>query len=161
MPKEERMHINWQQSIITEAAPHTLKPIELNPYWHFYYTQQEGSSKGYIWWSMRFNHPDSFMYAWMLAVGVFCNRELAAAFSERQKWSTEAMIHDSDKPSPFFERWEFADQTGAERIYSKPITQLEFLITTPTRLDKPGNFYTLPLCALAINEEFYVSAKSC
>ena len=39
----------------------------------------------------------------------------------------------------------FVDQVGAERVHSKPVTQLECLITVPTRLDKPGIFYVLHL----------------
>ena len=48
-----------------------------------------------------------------------------------------------------------------EAVCSKPVFQLEIVITVPTRLDKPSIFYMLPLCALMITEKFYVPAKSC
>ena len=48
-----------------------------------------------------------------------------------------------------------------EAVCSKPVTQLEIVITVPTRLDKPSIFYTLPLYASMITEKLSVPAKSC
>ena len=48
-----------------------------------------------------------------------------------------------------------------EAVCLKPVTQLEIVITVPTRLDKPSIFYMLPLYASMITEKFSMPAKRC